>query len=419
MGRPRSPGGQMWRLVRSRFAMLMRTQGTNLRQGLAGLLVASAGAAVAGLALGSMAGDLKRLPGLIVLVPAAIGMRGSIFGALGSRLGTAIHTGEFGGRPRGRGPVRQNVLASIVLTLYTSIVIAILAKEMARLFGVETISFLDYLVVSVVGGALSSVLVLAITLGVAVLSVERGWDMDNVAAPVVTAVGDLVTLPGLWLATFLLPVPLLPQIVGLLCVAAVVAAGIYTARQRRLRLFRRIVRESAPILLLAGTIDVVAGLTIERRLEHFLALPALLVLLPPFLEDAGAVAGILSARLSSKLHLGSIEPRRIPGRRSLEDLLLVCLLAVPVFLLLGASATLVSEVTGKAHPGLPAMVAVSLLAGAIATIGGIFVAYYAAAASYRAGLDPDSYGIPIVTSSMDLIGAFALIFSLSILGLIG
>ena len=61
-------------------------------------------------------------------------------------------------------------------------------------------------------------------------------------------------------------------------------------------ILRRIARESLPVLVLAGTVDVIAGLTIEKRFESFLVYPALLVLVPSFLEDSGALGGILTAR---------------------------------------------------------------------------------------------------------------------------
>jgi mgtE-like transporter len=407
------------RLIRRRFATLVGRQRTNFRQGMAALLVSSAGDLAAGLALGFMTGTLDRLPGLIVLVPAAIGMRGNIFGALGSRLGTAIHTGEFEGRVERRNLAGQNVMASAALTLYLSIALAVLAKEVARLFDVETIPLTHYIAVSVIGGLLSSLVILGITLGIAAMSVKRGWDMDNVAAPVVTAAGDLVTLPALWLTTFLLPVGRLPQAVALISVFAAILTTMYQIRQKELRIFRRVIRGSLTILILAGLVDVVAGLTIEKRLEHFLTYPGLLVLIPPFLEDAGALGGILSARLSSKLHLGSIPPQAIPSRHSWEDILLTYILGVPVFFFVGLSGTIVSQAVGLDTPGLVQMLSLTMLAGAIATTGAVFVAYYTAMISFRFGLDPDNYGIPVVTSSMDLIGAVALILSMVWLGIAG
>src|SRR5436305_11334330 len=101
MASPVRRARRLWRFWRSE----QRT----LRQGFVALFISSGGDLLAGLALASMTGALIRLPGLIVLVPAAIGMRGNIFGALGSRLGTSIHGGTVVPTLRHRaGPVCLN-----------------------------------------------------------------------------------------------------------------------------------------------------------------------------------------------------------------------------------------------------------------------------------------------------------------------
>ena len=51
------------------------------------------------------------------------------------------------------------------------------------------------------------------------------------------------------------------------------------------------------------------------------------------------------------------------------------------------------------------------------TSDAVFVGFYGAVAAYRLGLDPDNHGIPIVTSSLDLLGAVALILVIVALGL--
>src|SRR5665811_2323731 len=60
----------------------LRGQREALLQGSLALLIASLGNLVAGLTLGSITGTLEALPGFMVLIPAAIGMRGNIYGAL-------------------------------------------------------------------------------------------------------------------------------------------------------------------------------------------------------------------------------------------------------------------------------------------------------------------------------------------------
>ena len=116
------------RSISARVRAVLGPDAASVGQGLAALLVSSAGDLLAGLTLGAITHTLQALPGLLVLVPAAIGMRGNIFGALGSRLGTAIHTGTFRLSRRRDTVVGQNILASIALTLSVSLVLAVLAK---------------------------------------------------------------------------------------------------------------------------------------------------------------------------------------------------------------------------------------------------------------------------------------------------
>jgi mgtE-like transporter len=161
-----------------------------------------------------------------------------------------------------------------------------------------------------------------------------------------------------------------------------------------------------------------AGLTVEKRLDEFLVFPALLILIPPFLDASGALGGILSSRVSTKLHLGLVEPSRFSLRPVGEDVLLIVVYALPVFLLVGISANLASVLTGLKGPGVLEMIGVAQLGGLMVTAAAVIVAYYGAVAAYRFGLDPDNFGIPAVTSSLDLFGAFSIILALVMLGLL-
>ena len=72
--------------------------------------------------------------------------------------------------------------------------------------------------------------------------------------------------------------------------------------------------------------------------------------------------------------------------------------------------------TGQTTPGLGDLLLVMLLAGAVATLLVLLVAYYTTMAAFRYGLDPDTYGIPMVLSVLDLVGAFTLILALLAVG---
>jgi mgtE-like transporter len=259
---------------------------------------------------------------------------------------------------------------------------------------------------------------MAITVGIAAVGVRREWDVDNVAVPVVTAAGDMVTLPSLFLATFLvLDVP--DEAVGVLAViGVVVGVGCIVGTLRsHLPLLRRIVAESLPFLAIAGVISTLAGMTIQSRLNTLASQPALLIVVPPLLSLSGSLAGILSARVSTKLHLGVVDPTKVSLRPVAEDVTVVYLVALPTFLVLALAADVLAAVTGLGTPGAAEMVGLLLLAGILATTLSAVVAYGAALATYRLGWDPDNNGVPMVSSASDFLGAAAFMVSLVILGL--
>ncbi|HEX6208550.1 MAG TPA: magnesium transporter [Actinomycetota bacterium] len=403
-------------MPRVRLLSYWRAEQRTIRQGLVAMLLASVAMLGAGVALGFITDTLESLPGLMVMVPAAIAARGNVFGALASRLGTAIHAGLFTTTREREGVLYQNVFAAAALTLSISLLMAVLAKTLSATFGVTSISILDFALISILGGVLASVVVLGLTIVLAVTAQRRGWDLDSVAAPLITAAGDILTVPAIFLATFAVGYRWVsPTLTAILTVVTLVAA--IRAAITDLPATRRIARESLPVLTIAATIDILAGLMIESRIEQFVAFPVLLILIPPILGDAGGLGGILSSRLASKLHLGVITPRGLPEAAALSDLSIVALFAVVVFPLVGVAAHVVAGLVGIATPGMGTVVGVSLLAGLLATAAASVVAYYAAIASFRMGMDPDSHGIPLITSSMDLAGVVALILAILAFGI--
>src|SRR6266550_3121619 len=116
------------RRVGARFVAFLRADFAGVRAGFVALFISSGGDLVTGLTLASITNTLATLPGLFILIPAAIGMRGNIFGGLGSRLGTQIHAGTFRVSQRVDTLFGQNVGAAILLSLSISAALAVLAK---------------------------------------------------------------------------------------------------------------------------------------------------------------------------------------------------------------------------------------------------------------------------------------------------
>ncbi len=400
-----------------RLVALLGPTGGAARQSLVALLFNSATSFIAGAVLGSIIGTFEALPGLLVMVPAAIGLRGNIFGTFGNRLSTSIHTGTFRLSAKRETVLGQNVLASIALTFSLSLLLAVVARVIAVGLGVEnTIGVLDLALVSVAGGLLASVVVLAATLLLSIGAVRRGWDMDNLVAPTVSTLGDVITIPALFLATKLLGHGSLTVTMAWTMVAltVVVFAG---AVRSKLAELRRIVWESLPVLSAAVVLSTLAGIAVQKQLAVFAALPALLVLQPAFVSSAGALGGILSSRTATDLHLGVVEPTMRPGPIIRQDALLVFVLGFPVYLFNALGSAGVASLLGQAGPGVGWTVLLSLIGGAVTVAFVIALAYYSTMAAWRFDVDPDTYGIPVVTATVDFVGVLILIVTMYALGI--
>jgi mgtE-like transporter len=385
-----------------------RSERRTLRQGAVALVLSTCAWFVAGLVLGSITGTLEKLPGLLVLIPASVGMRGTIFGSMGARFGTGIAAGIFEPTLRRGSLLSRNVVVGILSALLTSFYLAGVAKLVASAFAKDVvISFWDLVTISVVGGVLASLVALMFTVGIAVMSFRRGWDLDAVATPMVTAIGDMVTLPSLFLATLLVGNATVSAIVAGICTAATAAALIAAFRvEERIR---RILLEMVAVVALAPLLDIFAGALLEAHRGELQAATAVLILIPPFVSQAGALGGILSSRLSSKLQLGVITPRGRPEIPAVVDGAIVIVLGVLVFTAIGAAAWVLSTLMEGPDPGAALLIGATLLAGAIVLPITLVVGYYVAVLTARFGIDPDNQGVPFITSLLDLAGVAAIL----------
>jgi len=397
--------------VRSYWAQESRS----IRSGSLALALGLSATLVAGIVLASAEQRLSSVPGLLALIPAAIGMRGAIFGALGARLSTGILTGQFDRKVSRASYLGRQIEAATILSLASATQAGLIAWVISAAFGLPTVPLLDLIAISLTGGVLSSVVLLLVVVAMARRAESVGFSMDDVGAPIITATGDLVTLPALLVASLILEVPYLPAFVGILGLVGGTVAVIMGVRQREVTI-RRVVRESLVVLTIAVTVDVLAGVVVEGRATQQFSLAALLVLLPPFIANCGSLGGMLASRLGSKLHVGQLTPKLVPGKLATLDFSLTSLLAVLAFTGVGVAGWLAAVVV----PGVDALpvlttIGVVLLAGAFAVPILALTAYAAATTSFRFGFDPDNHGIPIVTATMDLSGALCLLAAITLL----
>ncbi|MBP3792319.1 MAG: magnesium transporter [Methanobrevibacter sp.] len=407
--------------VISTFPDFVEEHSSIIKESLIALLICAIGDLCAGLILGKMTFFLEAFPGLLVIIPGAIGMRGNIFGSFASRLSTSLHIGIISPKFKFSEYLNYNIFSSFVLTLVLSLFLAIIAKVLCLILHQPSMSIIDFILISVIAGIISNLIMLPITMLVSFKSFEHGWDPDNITSPIIAAFGDLFTLPAIIASVFILQAMnfsyLFKDAVLAIMLIAVAVSFVYCYRLSDET--NTILRQSTPVLLLCSLLGGTAGAILNSAVETLLTNPSLLTLLPLFSGECGSLISILGARLSSGLHSGLVEPFRKPEGEAVHNFIICFILAIIVFPVIGLLAEGSSFALGVLGVGFDKILEISTLSGLILVAIMVIIVYYVSVTSYNNNMDPDNIVIPISTSITDSISSLTLIsVSLLILGVL-
>ncbi len=382
--------------------------------GLVALLLGSLGAILGGMFLGTQSETLKLIPGLIVLLPPSINMRGSVAGVLASRLSSSMHLGAFEIDFRKNTVLGDNIRASLVSTVIIAFVLGFFVRLVGSLLGMPVIGIADLIVISVVSGIISGLIVIIVTVIVSVASYRLGLDLDLIAAPTVTTAADLVTLPILVVSAIELTA-LGPTVIEPLfwAIIIVVTGSIVYSRLNTAQV-RIIVRELIPLLIPLSLVGTFAGIVYQLELEKITYFAAFLILIPPFAGGCGSIGGILCSRLATGMHMGIISPEIVPQRDVLKNFMSTYTYSLILLPLLAVLAHEGSLLLALQSPGLAEIILITVSAGLIVMSLVNFISYITASLSFRYGFDPDNFGIPVITSTIDFIGALVLVAVINI-----
>lgn len=170
-----------------------------VREALPFELMATIGGVISGLILSGMSNELELIPGLIVITPAVLGMRGNISCTLGSRLGSAIHMGLITKIDRNPELV-NNVSGSLLLSLIMSFVLGIAGHVITVALGLESAGVLSLTMIAVLAGVSSGLILAVVAVFLALGMFRFGFDPDNVVTPAIATIGDIVSMLMIFLA---------------------------------------------------------------------------------------------------------------------------------------------------------------------------------------------------------------------------
>ena len=164
-------------------------------------LVAITGGVIAGTLLAIFTDKLFLLPGLFILLPGFLELKGAIAGSLASRLGTELHTGKI--KPDGKSKlISENKIASFILVFFISLVLGVTTYLITYfLFGYNNPKLM---LVPVIAAIISSIVLFPLTVKMTLWLYKNHHDPDNVMGPYVASIGDIESILSILIAIAIL-----------------------------------------------------------------------------------------------------------------------------------------------------------------------------------------------------------------------
>ena len=157
-------------------------------------IICAFGGVLAGVILFGMIDEIESIVGLLVIVPAVMGMRGNISCALGSRLGSAIHMGLITKIERNK-ELTNNIAASLTLSFIMAVILGFAGHYASVFLGLPSQEGPMILVlIAVIAGLISGIILSGVAAILATAMFRFGIDPDNVVTPALGTIGDIVTM---------------------------------------------------------------------------------------------------------------------------------------------------------------------------------------------------------------------------------
>ncbi len=337
-------------------------------------------------------------PAVLIVIPGLMGLRGNVFGSLGSRISTALYLGSS--QPSLHD---EFVLKNVFFSIWAATVPAFI------LLGVAAIKFPDFhQIFTAFNIILNSSVVISTVLGfmtalIVIQSFKRGFDPDNIVGPAITTFADLISIPSIVAFILLLENFRHADIVTIFFASLLIAAVYISLRNGD----RRAYKELLVIISLLALIQSITGNILQEFSEVIHRAALLSFAYPAILGSIGNYGSVVVARTSTKLHLGEVE--RFLSRKVLLDTLHIFATSIVIAPLIFAFSAAISMYFGF-QPKLSVFTAASFIA--IYAFLAIFVLLFSALLSvvlYERGIDPDNGGIPLTTTISDIFGTVTVV----------
>ncbi|KAG0199313.1 hypothetical protein BGX28_007384 [Mortierella sp. GBA30] len=336
---------------------------------------------------------------LIILIPILLNLKGNLEMNLASRLSTAANMGLLDQRASRNAFIKGNLALLQLQSLTVGSVAGLFSFGLGVIVHPTTNNMNEIalmITASMLCAAISSFVLGGFMCGLVLICRRYRINPDNIACPLASSFGDLVTLVILAGCSVSLQKylnsPL--SIIILVALLALIPAWIFYVRRNKF--VSEVAKEGWGPVFAAMVIASTAGLTLERYINEF---PGMALISPVLNGLTGNIGSIYASRISTSLHANVKENYRATEKTLflVHIPIQIVFLAVIGIMGLGHVQWSIAVVLGYAIVSL-CLVVISL--GMAKWITHLF---------WKLGYDPDNYALPILTSLIDVIGTAFLV----------
>ena len=180
----------------------MRIFDKDFKEILSSQLVSITGGLVAGTLLAAYTKKILFIPGMFILLPGFLEMRGNISGSFAARLSSGLFLGYIKPNQKNTKIIKGNMIASFALVVYISIMLGLIAFLCNLLiFKVFTPKII---LVPIIAGIIANIIEIPLTLFVTMYLFKKKYDPNNIMGPFVSSTGDVTSILSLLLTLFIL-----------------------------------------------------------------------------------------------------------------------------------------------------------------------------------------------------------------------
>ena len=356
--------------------------------------------------------SIDEAPWVIALFPGILSVRGAIGGLFSGHLGTGLHLGTI--KPVFTKNTKEfGALLRVVITL--ALLSGISVGAGTWVFGVflwdaTIIDFFPLLAVIISTMALSVVFVSPLTMLFSVFSFRRGLDPDVVVYPITSPVSDIINTGcyGLSLSLFFLVGSIgryLIFFIDIIFVSWVIYVIVRNIGETK---FVRTIQEFIPTLLFVSFIVNVTGSLLDR-----INGTRMVAVYPAIIATIGGVGSIIGSTATTKLALGLIKPSFSSLKEHFNEIGGAWLASIVMFLVYALLSVLISGINTLEE--LLVFTGQLLTTNVVAVAVMLFVAYAVAISTFRRGLNPDNFVIPVESSLADTVTTAAALLALALI----